>query len=224
MEDAVADVVGDQIARARRRYRRCCCWRPAAGDKHAVAGVAEGGDAVGVQADEVPLHLVPRRAGIGDQHAVADVARDDVVGEARGAAHYVVGGAKGDEYAIPGISQNGGSGVDTDVVPLHLVPRRAGVGDLHAVAAVAGDDVAGEGLGAAHAYRGAGGAIPDEHATLDIPQVGGARGIGADVVPRHLVPRRAGVGDLHALAAGAGDDVVGEERGAAHRVAGGATS
>src|SRR5439155_1617222 len=130
------------------------------------------------------------------QDAGLAVARDDVGGRGRGAADGVVEGVV-DLDALEAVAHGGGGGdVGADVVALHLIVERAGdpeVADEHAVAAVAGDEVAGAGeLSAGVGARGTAhqvvvGGVEDRHAREVVPQRGGAGGVGADEVALHHV-------------------------------------
>src|SRR2546423_1392012 len=69
-------------------------------DRHAGEGVAQGGGAGGVGADEVAPHHVAARGAAGDLDAVAGVGGDDVPLVGAAAADLVAGGAGGDLDAV----------------------------------------------------------------------------------------------------------------------------
>src|SRR5205823_1641303 len=111
-----------------------------------------------------------------------EVERDDVARPLCRPPDHVAGAI--DFHPPQTVAQGGGpGGVGPDVVPLHHVRRAAE--DVHAVAAVGGDDVAGAGRGASDDVV----RIPDDHPVAPVAKGGGAGGIGADVVPLHHVPR-----------------------------------
>src|SRR5207248_9416748 len=122
-----------------------------------------------------------------------------------GAADQVVEGVV-DLDALEGVAHGGGAGdVGADVIALHLIVERAGdpeVADEDAVAAVAGDQVAGAGelparVGARRtADEVVVGAVEDRHAREAVAQGGGAGGVGADEVALHHVAGGGLAGDL----------------------------
>src|SRR5262249_54454960 len=91
----------------------------------------------------------------------------------------------------------------------------ADAGDVHAMVAISGDQVACPGGGAAD---GVAVAIPHSAAVVMVSYCGGDGGIGADVVARHLVIVAAAV-DVNAAGAIAGDEVACSRGGAADGVA-----
>ena len=117
-------------------------------DRHALLAVAEGRNAVRRQADVIALHQVADARGAEDPDAGARVGRDHVAIGGRGPADVVVAGVL-DPHAIPEVprivrpEEEAAAGPDADVVPLDLVPGRGGADDMHAVAQVPRDQVAG---------------------------------------------------------------------------------
>ena len=112
-------------------------------------------------------------------------------------------------------------GVGADVVAFDLVGAGAAARDDDAVTAVAGDQVARPGGGAAD--RVVGRAVQDHDAAVVCRAVAQrAGGVGADVVALDLVGAGAAVADFDALLVVAGDQVARAGGGAADRVVGGA--
>src|SRR5262249_35718380 len=136
-----------------------------------------------------------------------------------GPSHRVVRRARTDLDAVAAVAEVGGaSGVGADEVAQHHVARRAVTEEQHAVAPVAGDDVAGPGDTAPDRVVCC--AAADLDAVAGVAEVGGPGGVGADEVPQHHVARRAAADEQHAVAPVAGDDVAGQGGTPAHRVVG----
>src|SRR5262249_2053248 len=133
----------------------------------------------------------------GDQHAGVVIAGDEVACPGRGAAHRVAGAADLDADAVGQGLATGDIGAN--IVAQHLIATGAAV-DQHAVIAVPGDEVACSGGGAADRVN----AAAYLNAVAAVAQEAGAADSGADGVAQHLI---AAAGDLHAIAAIAGDKV-----------------
>src|SRR5262249_19705420 len=115
------------------------------------------------------------------------------------------GRARLDEHPGVVVAQGRGAAyVGADVVAQDQVTRGAGPEEVHAVAGVAGDDVAGRGSGAAD--RVAGGAV-NGHADEAVAQGGGAGVVGADEVAGDQVVRAPAVRDVDSDAGIGADDV-----------------
>src|SRR5262249_43576441 len=114
-------------------------------DVHTVAGVADRTGARCIGADEIALH--PVAGGIGtvleQVDAVAPVARDDVARTRHRAADGVVA-ASLNKDAVGVVGHGGSAGsVRADVITLHHVVVGVVAGNLDAVGAIAGNDIAG---------------------------------------------------------------------------------
>src|SRR5207247_20003 len=105
----------------------------------AVAGVTEFGDPVGRQADGVSGDHVAGRGAVGDPHAVAAVAADDVAGRGRRAADRVTVRSIVEPDATTAVGDRGGAGeVGPDVVAQNRVARDVRSVQPDAVRAVPG--------------------------------------------------------------------------------------
>src|SRR5206468_2255603 len=117
----------------------------------------------GAGADVVAGHHVARGAAVGDEHAGAAGAADDVAGPsptAASAADGVVVRSAGDPYAVVLVGQGGrAGGIDPDEVAFDNNAgrgrQRTEVIDGYSVAPVAGDQVAGVGGVSAEETAGA---------------------------------------------------------------------
>src|SRR5262249_15193901 len=162
-----------------------------------------GRRAVDVGADIVAFHQVAGGAVV-ELHAVFAVAGDDVAEITGGAADGVArrGVARRtlevDLYAVGLIRQRGVAGdVGAEEVAGHQVAGGPRTKELHAVAFVPGDDVAGAGGAAADGVGVR--AADDQHAIADVPEAGSAGDVRADPVACDQVAGRALVVDLHAV-------------------------
>ncbi len=155
----------------------------------------------GVGADEVADHEDDRRGP--DVHAAARIAGNDVAGT-RGDAANILAAGRVDQHAETAVGNGGGArGVQPDVIALDHVGRRR-LGNIHAVAAVARDDVASAGRRAADRA----GVVPSqEDALVGIADLGDAVGAEADEVA--LDGGGAAAVDEDAGGAVARDDVAG---------------
>src|SRR5262249_33785374 len=149
-------------------------------------------------ADVVAQHLIAAGALI-DQYAPVAVAGDDVACPGPGTADRVIVAVELDaNVAVAQRTVAASRGAD-GIAP-HDV---ADAGDVHAMVAISGDQVACPGGGAADRVAVA---IPHSDAVVMVSYCGGAGGIGADVVAQHLVIVAA-AGDVNAAGAIAGDEV-----------------
>src|SRR5215510_3927599 len=145
-QNAGADIARDDVARS----GRCPTNQiPPNGDAdvhaeddHAIQAIAQSGRAVDIGADVVAQNLSVERTAVLDRNAEVVVAGDDV---ARPSIPNPVVVRVLDQHAIFIVAQGvGAREISADEVAQHLVVRRP-VLDRHAVAPVAGDNVAGAG-------------------------------------------------------------------------------
>src|SRR5262249_49522380 len=143
--------------------------------------VGQGGGPGGIGADVVAQHLIA--AAVVDQHAVVAIAGDDIACPGDGAADRVVIAVN--LNAVVAVAQGAGAGgIDADGIAQQLIVAAGVLVDPHAVAAIAGDKVAGSRGGAAD--RVAVGANPHKKA-VTVGQGLGTRDVCTDVIAQHLI-------------------------------------
>src|SRR5207302_697205 len=119
--------------------------------------------------------------------AVGEVAGDEVAGPTGGPADRV--GARALNLHTDPIGQSGGAGdIGADEVALHQVAGRTIACNEDALAAIAGDEVAGPAGGPADRV---GARVLNLHAPDGVGQSGGAGDIGADEIALHGIAGRA---------------------------------
>src|SRR5262249_39119825 len=145
-------------------------------------------------ADLVSLNHVARRTWAGEQDAIVLVARNDVVDDG-------VARAIEDEDAVEVGHGLEARRAEANRVALDAIAGGSGAGDVDAVGAVAGDDVAVAGQRSADQVPTA---VPDDNAVEGVAQVLAAAEVGADLAPLNLVVIRT-LTDLDAVGAVGGD-------------------
>ncbi len=150
-EDAILTVKGDRIACAAGSAADDIIGRPQVpeGDGHSIASVAQRQGAGRVGADEVTFyHVVITHA---DRDAVSAIAGNEVAGSRRRAADYIVR-ATVDAHSSAVRHGPRAENVGPDVVALYLelTPSIGPIADCDARYPVAGDQIAGPGLGSSN--------------------------------------------------------------------------
>ena len=155
-----------------------------------------------VEADNVALNDVARRANVDDVHAVDGVARDDITRAGSRTAQGIVRRAVAEHHAHVGVPQRRAGGVQANPVAENDVVRRSGVFELDAVVEVTGDDVACTGHGSADSVvRGAVGKLNPVAGAGDHAVAQSCRAVGGetDVVTRDHVGRSPDAGEVDAF-------------------------
>src|SRR5207245_6673067 len=121
-------------------------------DYDSIEGVAPGGGAGLIQANEILTDGDVARRGALNENPVPVVCRDGIAHPARRAPDAGVVGAGGDHDAVGAVAQRGGAGlIQADEVGLDCRARSTCGENVDSFAAVAGDDVAGTAEGTADA-------------------------------------------------------------------------